>query len=58
MAERPEPFHMQDLDDDVAILPKEANVPAEDRPEQSTLVDIGTIMTNPKTSIAFVCFDS
>ncbi|KAJ7221581.1 glycosyltransferase family 1 protein [Mycena pura] len=52
MAERPEPFHMQDLDDDVAILPKEANVPAEDRPEQSTLVDIGTIMTNPKTTFA------
>ncbi|KAJ6630253.1 glycosyltransferase family 1 protein [Mycena sp. CBHHK59/15] len=39
---------MQELDDNVAVLPKDADIPPEYEPEQSTLVDIGSIQTNPK----------
>lgn len=44
------PFHMQDLDDNVAVLPKDADISPEYEPEQSTVVDIGSIQTEPKTS--------
>ncbi|KAJ7144963.1 UDP-Glycosyltransferase/glycogen phosphorylase [Mycena crocata] len=43
------PFHMQELDDNVEVLPKDADIPPEYEPEHSTLVDIGSIQTNPKT---------
>jgi sterol 3beta-glucosyltransferase len=45
------PFHMNEIDGDVPILPAEgADVKAEDQPENATFVDIGTIQTNPKIS--------
>ncbi|KAJ7700822.1 glycosyltransferase family 1 protein [Mycena rosella] len=47
-----EPFHMQDLDDNVAVLPKDADIPPEYEPEQSTVVDIGSIQTEPATDYA------
>ncbi|KAJ7765789.1 glycosyltransferase family 1 protein, partial [Mycena metata] len=46
------PFHMQDLDDNVAVLPKDADIPPEYEPEQSTVIDIGSIQTDPKTNYA------
>ncbi|KAJ6546815.1 glycosyltransferase family 1 protein [Mycena capillaripes] len=45
-----EPFHMQELDDNVAVLPKDADLPPEYEPEQSTMVDLGSIQTDPKTN--------
>ncbi|KAJ7778801.1 UDP-Glycosyltransferase/glycogen phosphorylase [Mycena maculata] len=47
-----EPFHMQELDDNVAVLPKDADIPPEYEPEHSTVVDIGSIQTNPMTEYA------
>ncbi|KAJ6606176.1 UDP-Glycosyltransferase/glycogen phosphorylase [Mycena vulgaris] len=43
---------MQDLDDNVAVLPKDADLPPEYEPEQSTVVDIGSIQTSPQTDYA------
>lgn len=42
---------MQELDDNVEVLPKDADIPPEYEPEQSTVVDIGSIQTDPKTSV-------
>ncbi|KAJ7118977.1 glycosyltransferase family 1 protein [Mycena epipterygia] len=52
MGKEEAPFHMQDLDDNVAVLPKDADIPPEYEPEQSTTVDIGSIQTEPKTNFA------
>ncbi|KAJ7684426.1 glycosyltransferase family 1 protein [Mycena polygramma] len=41
---------MQELDDNVAVLPKDTELPPEYEPEQSTMVEIGTIQTEPKTN--------
>lgn len=51
MGKETPPFHMQELDDNVAVLPKDADVPPEYEPEHSTIVDIGSIQTDPKTSV-------
>ncbi|KAJ7932676.1 glycosyltransferase family 1 protein [Mycena leptocephala] len=52
MGKETPPFHMQELDDNVAVLPKDADVPPEYEPEHSTIVDIGSIQTDPKTNYA------
>ncbi|KAF8191604.1 glycosyltransferase family 1 protein [Mycena galopus ATCC 62051] len=52
MAEDKPPFHMQELDDEVEVLPKDAEIPPEYEPEHSTVVDIGSIQTDPKTNYA------
>ena len=45
------PFHMNEIDSDVPILPVEdTGVKAEDQPENAIFVDIGTIQTDPKIS--------
>jgi hypothetical protein len=44
------PFHMNEVDDDMPILPEGTSVKAEDQPENATFVDVGTIQTDPKIS--------
>ncbi|KAK7035899.1 sterol 3-beta-glucosyltransferase UGT80A2 [Favolaschia claudopus] len=50
----PPPFHMQDLDDNVEVLPKDAELPPGYEPQEHTtaFVDIGSIKTNPGASFA------
>ncbi|KAJ7272823.1 UDP-Glycosyltransferase/glycogen phosphorylase [Mycena rebaudengoi] len=49
MDKEPVPFHMQELDDNVLVLPKDTDVPPEYQAEESTMVDIGSIQTDLKT---------
>ncbi|KAJ6500720.1 UDP-Glycosyltransferase/glycogen phosphorylase [Mycena sanguinolenta] len=43
---------MQELDDEVEVLPKAADIPPGSEPEQSTIVDIGSIQTDPNINYA------
>ncbi|KAF7359127.1 Sterol 3-beta-glucosyltransferase UGT80A2 [Mycena sanguinolenta] len=52
MGEQTTPFHMQELDDEVEVLPKAADIPPESEPERSTIVDIGSIQTDPDINYA------
>lgn len=47
------PLHMQEIDDDVPILPNDSDIPPEEQPENATFVELGSIQTDPKTSKLF-----
>jgi len=50
MANESSPFHMREIDDNVSVLPKDADIPPENHPEDVTFVDIGSIQMDPNTS--------
>ncbi|KAG6918563.1 hypothetical protein DXG01_013362 [Tephrocybe rancida] len=49
-----EPLHMQEIDEDAVLLPNNAQTsePPEDLPSNVTLVDLGSIQTDPKINYA------
>lgn len=56
------PLHMQEIQDDVPILPKDNDeISPDDAPPNTAFVDLGSIQTDPKIGKSFAvespCFD-
>ncbi|KAF9464545.1 glycosyltransferase family 1 protein [Collybia nuda] len=46
------PLYMQEIDDDVPILPNDSDISPEGQPENTRFVDLGSIQTDPKINYA------
>lgn len=51
MADSPPAFHMQDIGDNIPVLPKGVDISDEARPDDAQFVELGSIQTNPKIGV-------